>query len=211
MQTTLLNTPPPQPRKPLRSSAVSIALHLAVLLAITGVLHRTAHIAPYRLPGTTKGVSYLTFYSAGSPPHAESTLTAKKPATHRATPTPHTTPAPPPEKPAEPQSPHVDPGASNSALSGIGQGDISIALQKVFPYPKPDLSTLPHGTHGDVILNAVIDQNGHISDLTLVQGLGPAIDNVVIATVKQWSYTPALMNGSPVVSEQELHFHYERS
>jgi len=208
MQTTLLSIPPPRPTKPLSSGAVSLALHLAILLAITGVLHRTAHIVPYRLPGTAKGISYLTFYSAGSPPHAESTLAAKKPAAHHTTPSTRTAPA---AKPAEPQSPHTEPGSSNSSLSGIGQGNISIALQKVFPYPKPDLSSLPHGTHGDVILDAVIDQNGHISDLTLVQGLGPAIDNVVIATVKQWSYTPALMNGSPVVSEQELHFHYERS
>jgi len=62
-----------------------------------------------------------------------------------------------------------------------------------------------------VILDAVVDQNGKIAELRLIQGLGPAIDNVVIATVKQWSYTPATRNGVPVVSEQELHFHYERS
>jgi protein TonB len=36
------------------------------------------------------------------------------------------------------------------------------------------------------------------------------VDETVIAAVRQWEYTPAKKNGVPVVSEQELHFHYER-
>jgi len=89
-------------------------------------------------------------------------------------------------------------------------GEISLALEKYFPYPKPDLSSLPHGTRGDVILDAVVGADGKIEELTLVQGLGPAIDSVVIATVKEWSYIPAMRGGVPVPSKQELHFHYER-
>ena len=95
-------------------------------------------------------------------------------------------------------------------VSGLGEGEISLALEKYFPYPRPDLSALPHGTRGDVILDAVVGADGKIAELTLVQGLGPAIDNVVIATVKEWSYTPATRHGVPVASKQELHFHYER-
>ena len=108
-------------------------------------------------------------------------------------------------------APSTERGAENSAQSGLGDGDITIALQKYFPYPKPSLSTLPHGTAGDVILTAVIDEHGKISGLTLLQGLGPAIDNEVIQTVNQWTYTPATKNGVPVASVQELHFHYERN
>jgi protein TonB len=44
-----------------------------------------------------------------------------------------------------------------------------------------------------------------------MKGLGQPIDDVVIATVKQWSFAPATRNGVPIPSEQELHFHYERS
>jgi hypothetical protein len=29
-------------------------------------------------------------------------------------------------------------------------------------------------------------------------------------TVNQWTYVPAMKNGVPVASVQELHFHYER-
>ena len=61
-----------------------------------------------------------------------------------------------------------------------------------------------------MILDAVIDDHGKITQLTLVKGLGSPVDETVIATVQQWTYTPAMKNGVPVASEQELHFHYER-
>src|ERR1039458_3712309 len=79
-----------------------------------------------------------------------------------------------------------------------------------FPHPTPDLSGLPHGTEGDVVLDAVIDEHGKIAHLTLLKGLGAPIDQAVIATVQQWCYTPAKKEGIPVPSEQELHFHYQR-
>jgi protein TonB len=79
-----------------------------------------------------------------------------------------------------------------------------------FPYPHPDLSALAHGTRGDVILDAVIDEHGRITGLTLLKGLDPSVDQAVIATVRQWLFTPATRDGVPVVSEQEFHFHYER-
>ena len=44
----------------------------------------------------------------------------------------------------------------------------------------------------------------------MLQGLDPAIDDAVIETVNQWVYVPAMKNGVPVASVQELHFHYER-
>ncbi|HTF62834.1 MAG TPA: energy transducer TonB, partial [Edaphobacter sp.] len=85
-----------------------------------------------------------------------------------------------------------------------------IALLQHFPYPHPDLSALAHGTRGDVILDAVIDEHGKVRELTLLKGLDPSIDQAVIATVRQWLFTPATKDGVPVASEQEFRFHYER-
>jgi len=45
-------------------------------------------------------------------------------------------------------------------------------LETYFPYPQPDLTSLPRGTKGDIILDAVIDESGKITELTLVKGLG---------------------------------------
>jgi len=193
----------------LRSGIVAAVVHATVLLCAVGVLHRSSRVAPYRLPGTAKGTETLVYFSPGSPASSTGQVAVKKPAPHDPQPSKLAAIAAP--KPVEAQAPTAEAGSGDSALSGIGDGNISIALQKHFPYPTPDLSTLPHGTRGDVILNAVIDEHGQISDLTLLKGLGPAIDDAVIATVRQWSYTPATKNGMPVPSEQELHFHYERS
>jgi protein TonB len=196
-------------RAPWRGPAISVGVHAAVLVCVLGLWQRSPRIVPYKLPGTENGVRLLTYYSPGSPKHAESEIASKKSTAEKATAVARLTVAK--KKPVEAKAASADTGSGDSALSGVGEGDINIALQKYFPPPKPDLSVLPHGTRGDVILDAVVDQNGKIAELRLIQGLGPAIDDVVIATVKQWSYTPAMRHGVPVVSEQELHFHYERS
>ena len=191
-----------------RSTFVSLGIHATLLLALLGVWHAAPKVAPYKLPGTSHGLSLLTYYSPGGKETSSSELPTKKAVVTESLshlPAPITAP----KQKAE-AAPKTDAGIGNASESGLGDGDVKIALQKVFPYPKPDLSVLPHGTRGDVILNAVIDAKGNIAELTLLKGLGPEIDNAVIATVKQWSYSPATKNGVPVPSEQELHFHYER-
>ncbi|HEY4010865.1 MAG TPA: energy transducer TonB, partial [Acidobacteriaceae bacterium] len=89
-------------------------------------------------------------------------------------------------------------------------GNISIALVQFHPRPQPDLSTLTPGASGDVVLDALIDAQGHIAHLSIAKSLGPSVDQQVIATVQTWTFTPATRNGAPIASEQELLFHYER-
>src|SRR5689334_24948456 len=45
---------------------LSVAVHAAILLAIAIWLHRTPRIAPFKLPGTARGLTLLTYYSPGS-------------------------------------------------------------------------------------------------------------------------------------------------
>jgi protein TonB len=193
-----------------RSTVVSTAIHAAVFFAVFGGIFHAAHIAPFKLPGTANGQMMLTYYAAGSPPHAVSDVAVKDPVKQKAD-VSHTAMTLPVSTPKPAAAPATQEGTGTSPESGIGEGDIKIAQQTYFPYPKPSLSSLPHGTSSDVILNAVIDEHGKIADLTLLKGLGQPIDDVVIATVKQWSFAPATRNGVAIPSEQELHFHYERS
>jgi protein TonB len=188
---------------------LSVAGHLALgLLLVGGIGVSAPKIAPYRLPGTKLGVSTLTYYSPGSPQLLTSETASKTREKKRSVASlKHKEDAP---QLAHTQQAQTEVGVGTSARSGLGEGDITIALQTFFPYPKPDLSALPHGTKGDVILDAVIDEHGKIAQLTLLKGLGSPIDQTVIATVQSWSYTPAMKNGVAVSSEQELHFHYER-
>ncbi len=193
----------------LRSPLLSIGTHAALLLGVFGVLHTSLRIAPYKLPGTATGSRLITYYSPGSPAHALSEMPLKETLQRPSALPSHAIPTPP--KPAPTGAPAAETGTGNSADSGLGEGDIRIAFQVFYPHPSPNLSALPHGTKGDVVLDALIDEHGNITGLTLLRGLGPAIDDAVIATVKQWTYTPATRNGAPIPSEQELRFHYERS
>ncbi len=187
-----------------RAPVVSAAFHTVALLVLFGVLRFAPHPAPLRLPGTSEGVRTISYFAPGSLHSTRSPVPVKQ-APDKLPPLLTAKPAPPPPPAA---AAPTEAGQGSSAQSGLGQGNLNIALQKVFPYPAIQV---PPGTHGDVILNAVIDEHGAISELTVVAGLSPALDNQVLAIVRGWTYTPATRNGIPVVSEQELRFHYDKS
>ena len=56
---------------------------------------------------------------------------------------------------------------------------------------------------GDVVLSAVIDTNGQITNLQLVSG-HPMLVPAAITAVKQWRYEPYLLNGQPVEVETTI-------
>ena len=194
------------PRLNSQGPILSLAVHAAVFLVFALLAYRTPRIAPFRLPGTAKGLTLLTYYSPGSskPSATDATVHSKRTKSAR------TESRKDVDTPTPPAPPRADAGTGNTTESGLGEGDIRIAMLQHFPYPHPDLSALAHGTRGDVILDAVIDEHGRITGLTLLKGLDPSVDQAVIATVRQCLFTPATRDGVPVVSEQEFHFHYER-
>lgn len=56
---------------------------------------------------------------------------------------------------------------------------------------------------GEVILSAVIDTNGQITNLQLVSG-HPMLVPAALAAVKEWRYKPYLLNGTPVEVETTI-------
>ena len=56
---------------------------------------------------------------------------------------------------------------------------------------------------GHVVLSAVLDANGQITNLQLVSG-HPWLVPAAIAAVKQWRYKPYLLNGQPVEVETTI-------
>jgi len=56
---------------------------------------------------------------------------------------------------------------------------------------------------GDVVLSAIIDVNGQITNLQLVSG-HPMLVPAAIAAVKEWRYKPYLLNGTPVEVETTI-------
>jgi periplasmic protein TonB len=167
------------------------------------------------LPGNEHGTNLMVTYLPGRAPIQASTPNPKTEPKLAATNIPLPTP-PVPKQQTTTTSPNTNSPAtpnpdSTTGADSLGSGNINIALASYFPTPKPDLSTLPRGTKGDVILDIVIDTTGKIADIKMTSGLGHGIDETIIATVHQWTFKPATRDGQPVASEQELHFHYEKS
>ena len=188
----------------------SLGLHtgLAALL-VFGIGLRLRPTAQLRMPGTHSGERTLLSYSPGGQPRIGETAVPTPPAPRRTPPrliaSRLATPAP---VPSVPQQVEAGPGANGP--SGLGDGDIKIALPQFNPRPQPDLSSLPHGTSGNVVVDVVIDTGGKVTQLTLVKGLNSAIDNTVLQTVHTWVFTPATKDGQVIASEQEILVHYER-
>jgi protein TonB len=90
----------------------------------------------------------------------------------------------------------------------MGTDDIQIALTTYSPSPKPDMSRVPHGMQGEVVLNVTIDPTGSVADLQILHALGYGVEGNVADTVRTWKFRPAMKDGVPVASVQELHFHY---
>ncbi len=184
------------------------ALHL---LLIAVLLHSHGpRVAATDHPGDRFGHHILLTYSTG---HAPAAAKAAEP--HKQTPPPPahaalSTPKPPPPAPAASASTTASSAASGTSSDALGDGNVTVALVILHPPPQPDLSRLPSGTRGDVIVDVVIDAAGHIVKTTMASGLGHGVDETVLATIQQWTFQPATRNGVPVPSEQELLFHYER-
>lgn len=51
---------------------------------------------------------------------------------------------------------------------------------------------------GVVILEAVIDKQGNVKDITMLRPLGLGLDVAATEAVQQWKYTPTYYNGRPV-------------
>jgi protein TonB len=97
---------------------------------------------------------------------------------------------------------------ATSGSDSYGSGSIQIALTTFSPSPAPDLSTLPRGVQGDVVVDVTIDPSGKVAELAVLHTIGYGIESSVIGTLKTWTFRPATKDGAPIASVQELHFHF---
>ena len=186
----------------------SLILHAVILL----VLFRSSHAARVRafLPGTPQGAHIdLSYLPGGTPPSVPQSARNQAPAVAKESRLPLpprlTPPVPAPASQISTSSPTASTSSSNDAL---GSEDIQIALTTYSPSPKPDLSRLPRGAQGEVVLDVTIDPTGQVADLQILATLGYGVDGAVVDTVRTWRFSPATRDGVPVASVQELHFHY---
>jgi TonB family protein len=72
----------------------------------------------------------------------------------------------------------------------------------VYPWQRP-LS------EGKVVIEIVIDERGEIIRKTVLQSLGPMLDNQCLAALENWHFQPAMHNGTPIASKQDAIFPFK--
>ena len=69
----------------------------------------------------------------------------------------------------------------------------------VYPWQLP---TYP----GNEVIEITIDERGEITNKTVLQSLGPDIDQKCLAALENWHFHPATRNGAPISSKQDAIF-----
>lgn len=82
------------------------------------------------------------------------------------------------------------------------------ALPVVFPDPAIFPWQLPKGLQGDVIVEVTINEQGAVTETRLLQSFAVGIDETVVATVRNWRFKPATVDGVAISSRQDVHFHF---
>ena len=96
-----------------------------------------------------------------------------------------------------------------SLFSGDYDGhDVRPAYPVVFPDPPVSRADIAAGQQGDVVVEVSIDKLGNVIEMRLLQGMGPSIDDKVLATLRNWRYKPATRDGEPIAEKHDVHFHY---
>jgi len=202
-----------------RAVGVSVAAHVVLLAVIVFHNPRVFDVTPTWLAFGEGSHSYQLIYT---PPAADDSIAppdAAKLLFPRHTSKSH--PKLPKQREAKPAPQQViadaEAGDRNShAGSAIGQvvdGPITghefhIAYSVVAPNPPIDRAALPRDLVGDVVIEVTIDSTGKVVETKIVQAIGHGIDEEVEATVRRWHYQPATLDGSPVASRYEVHFHF---
>jgi TonB family protein len=204
-----------------RLVGASVAVHLAVLAAIVFHNPRVIDLSPAWLAYGDSDHTYQLIYlppsadASDAPPDAAKLLF---PRTSKARPRPLSKPKPP--KPApEPQEKIADAEAGDhNAHAGSPLGtmidgpitghEVHVAYPTVYPDPPVDRAGLPRDLVGDVVIEVTIDSQGNVVETKIVQSIGHGIDEKIEATLRRWHYQPATLDGTPVASRHDVHFHF---
>lgn len=127
----------------------------------------------------------------------------------------------PPKAAIEAQRPNTESIADagdNNARAGSPLGttidgpvaghEVHVAYPVVYPDPPVDRADLPQDLQGDVVIEVTIDSQGNVVETRIVQAIGHGIAEKIEATLRRWHYQPATLDGTPVASHHDVHFHF---
>jgi len=200
-----------------RAIAVSVVVHLALLLGIAFYRSSPRFVTPFSVAMGNGDTSYRLVYFA--PAGATNQLEAEEPeallhhSLHVKATRKHKHLAQQQANVGVRQNDNNQDAKAGTAFgslySGSSEGhDVRPAYPIVFPDPPVARSEFPSGFQGDVVVEVSIDQFGNVIDLKLLKGIGDGVDEKVLSTLRHWRYKPATVDGSPVAEKHDVHFHY---
>lgn len=84
----------------------------------------------------------------------------------------------------------------------VSQGIVAATLvQRVNPTYPPQARS--HGIDGDVVLDVTIGDDGSVHKVAVVSGPG-ILTNAAVTAVRQWRFSPALLNGKPLEIQKRV-------
>lgn len=162
--------------------------------------------------GSSIGVVYLpTDRSLRIPVNEESRNLKYRVPVHRHVLKPrHSSPHQTDEHPTEAkvQAPAMGSPHGDSNIGPVYGDGAFPALPVRFPDPHVSADELPAGVAGDVVVEVTIDVAGNIVKKKVLVSIGYGIDEKVLSVLEQWRFRPATINGMPVASRQDVHFHF---
>ena len=103
---------------------------------------------------------------------------------------------------AAPQSPSATAPNAVSIPPGVMQGNLIYKVDPVYP----EIAKQAH-VQGVVVLNALISKTGTVEDLKVVSG-SPMLISSAIDAVRQWKYTPYMLDGKVLEVETTISVNY---
>jgi len=205
----------PKPKRSRAAVCASVALHVAVIVLLAWKplpRYIKTHAVLHGMEGSGHSVVYLAYGGADNIPKSRDVDDADRLRLHL----PKAAAKKPEPVPAASMASALTPTSNGSAgtLTGslsYGYADgheIRPAYPVVYPDPTVARAVCPAGVKGDVIVEVSIDEHGNIVQTRLLAGLGHGIDERVMAVLQNWRYNPATLDGSPIASQQDVHFHF---
>jgi len=205
------------PLRSYRTVGVSVAAHLVLLGWIVFHHPRVIELVPAWLAYGDGTHSYRVTYF---PPGGEDSAVQVKLLLPRVSHAPRPRPKSQSSKPAADHQPVPADAeaAERNARAGSPLGtmidgpitghEVHVAYPVVYPDPPVARSELPRDLQGDVVIEVTIDSQGNVVETKIVQAIGHGIDEKIEATLRQWHYRPATLDGVPVASKHDVHFHF---
>ena len=202
-----------------RAVGVSVAAHLALLAVLVFHNPRVIDLRPTWLAYGDGAHTYkLTYFPPGvqSVDTPEAAKLQFPPRAAKPRPRPQSQPLKPAPEP-EQVTADAEAGDHNShAGSPLGTmidgpvtgHEVHVAYPVVYPDPPVNRAELPRDLQGDVVIEVTIDSQGNVIETKIVQSIGHGIDEKIEATLRQWHYQPATLDGTPVASRHDVHFHF---